>query len=96
MKNKFFRGFQVFFKRKFRKVAHQAGKAVNQEIDEIIDKTLSHQEMEALIVRAVEKLILRLFRKYSLIIIGVIISLFTIQLAVLNLSIKSIETCHIL
>lgn len=93
--NNFFRGFKIFFSRNFRKVTNQATEAINQEIEGIIDKTLSNQEMESLIVRAIEKLIVRMFRKYSLLIFLLIICLFVIQLFVLNLSIQSLKTCSI-
>ncbi|WP_013320411.1 hypothetical protein [Gloeothece verrucosa] len=92
-KNNFFRRFQILFKRNVRKVTNQAGEALNQEIEGIIDKTLSNQEMESLLVRAIEKLIIRMFKKYSLLIFGFIIILFVIQLVVLNWSIQALKSC---
>lgn len=93
--NDFFRPLKKFFSINFRKVTNQASEALNQEIEGIIDKTLSHQEMESLIIRAIEKLIVRMFRKYSFLILSFIISLFVIQLFVLNLIIQSLKGCSI-
>jgi hypothetical protein len=63
---KLFRKVKQSISRHFNKVARQATKTFNSEVEEIVNKTLATEEIEEIVIQAVERVMFSLVRRYWL------------------------------
>lgn len=59
-----FRKVKQSIGRKFNRAAYKATENLNSEVEELISKTLANEEIEEIVVRAVEQVIFSLLRRY--------------------------------
>jgi hypothetical protein len=69
-------------------VTHRATQVFNEEIEEIIDKTIVSPEIEAVIIQSVERVILALGKRYWKPLVVVVAGLLLIQSLILSFILK--------
>jgi hypothetical protein len=65
--------------RRFNRVAYKAIVNFNNEVEEIVNKTLANEEIEEIVVQAVERVIFSLLRQYWLALIILVLVLLILQ-----------------
>ena len=73
--------------RQFNQVSHKAIVSFNSEVEEIINQTLANEEIEEIIVQAVERVIFSLLRDYWISLVVSLLLLFLIQSIFLSITI---------
>lgn len=87
---KLFRKVKQSIGRQFNKVVHQANKSFNNEVEEIVNKTLATEEIEEIVIQAVERVILSLVRRYWLAVVICFIVLLGIQSIFLSITLTAL------
>ncbi len=59
-----FRKVKQSIGRQFNRAAYKATENLNSEVEELISKTLANEEIEEIVVRAIERVIFSLLRRY--------------------------------
>ncbi len=76
--------------RQVHNVTHRATEALNREIEEIIDKMIASPEIEAVVIQAVERVIMSLGKRYWLLILVSTIGLLLIQSLILSFMLRGL------
>ncbi len=87
---KLFRKVKQSIGRQFNKVVYQANKSFNNEVEEIVNRTLENEEIEEIVIQAVERVILSLVRRYWLAIVISSIVLLGIQSIFLSITLTAL------
>jgi len=87
---KLFRKVKQSIGRQFNKVVYQATKSFNNEVEEIVNRTLENEEIEEIVIQAVERVILSLVRRYWLAIVISSIVLLGIQSIFLSITLTAL------
>ena len=84
---KVLRKVKQFIGRRFNKVSRKAIVSFNSEVEEIVNKTLANEEIEEIIVQAVERMIFSLLRDFWIALVVSLLLLFLIQSIFLSITI---------
>lgn len=87
---KLFRKVKQSIGRQFNRVIHQANKNFNNEVEEIVNRTLLNEEIEEIVIQAVERVILSLVRRYWLAVVISFIVLLGIQSIFLSITLTAL------
>jgi len=87
---KLFRKVKQSIGRQFNKVVYQANKSFNNEVEEIVNRTLENEEIEEIVIQAVERVILSLVRRYWLALVISSIVLLGIQSIFLSITLTAL------
>ncbi len=83
---KLFRKLKQSIGRQFNRAAYKATENINSEVEELISKALANEEIEEIIVRAVERVILSLLRRYWFALVIILLVLLGIQTYFLSIA----------
>ena len=79
---------QYLFRRRFNKVARKAVVNFNSEVEEIIQRTLANEEIEEIVIQAVERVTFSLIRQYWFYVLILLILLLLIQSMILSFTLS--------
>lgn len=92
---------KYLIERRFNRVAYRAIVNFNNEVEEIVNKTLANEEIEEIVIQAVERVIFSLLRQYWLALIILVLVLLILQAIFLSLILTvfltrtgQIQVCH--
>ncbi len=89
---KVFRKVKQSIGRRFHRAAYKATKQINSGVEEIVNQTLANQEIEEIIIQAVERVIFSLIQRYWLALGILVILLLGIQSIFLSITITILLT----
>jgi len=87
---KLFRRVKHSIKGQFNKVVHKTTENLNNEVEDLVNKALANEEIEEIVVRAVERVILSLVRRYWLAFIILLLVLLGIQSILLSITLTAL------
>jgi hypothetical protein len=87
---KLFRKVKYSIRWQFNKVFHKATKNFNNEVEDLVNKTLASEEIEEIVVRAIERVIFSLVRRYWLVFVILLLVLLGIQSIFLSITIAAL------
>ena len=85
-----FRKVKQSIGRQFNRAAYKATENLNSEVEELISKTLANEEIEEIVVRAVERVIFSLLRRYWLVLFISLLVLLGAQTYFLSITIAAL------
>lgn len=79
---------EALINEKVHKVTHRTTEAINREVEEIVNKTIVSPEIEAIVIKAVERVIFSLLRRYWKQFAVAVVGLLLLQSFILSLMLK--------
>jgi len=83
---KLFRNVKRSIRRRINKLVYKASENFNNEVEVIVNKTLANEEMEKIVVRAVERVIFSLVRRYWFVVVILLVVFLGIQSIFLSIT----------